>query len=215
MKELPPCSQDYSGFCRCLCNNGREMEQYQQESFYLTDFQGFKILPKSLFVDLIPPPFLPLQSPGNAVFFSPWNPHMISKKLTYRFRDIFNIHKMKFLKSIYENATRSSLKTLILKTEQSPVSFLYCSCHFFLCSGTKMLPWNQKDQSNFWPQVVLVVVNYETNYSCYGNCHIAWSFNCKFSRITWKMRVEEGRALIGRKKSVNKFLNFNVFCRMN
>lgn len=60
-----------------------------------------------------------------------------------------------------------------------------------------------------------MVVNYENNYSCLGDFHIAWSFSCKFSRIVGKMRVEKGRALMGRRKVVNEVLSVDFFSRMN
>lgn len=42
-------SQDYSGFCRCLCD-GRELGHYQYKIFVHISFPGHKIFPKLQFV---------------------------------------------------------------------------------------------------------------------------------------------------------------------
>jgi len=60
-----------------------------------------------------------------------------------------------------------------------------------------------------------VFVNREKNYSCLGDLHIVWSFIYKISRIVRKMRLEEGRALMGRRESVSEILSIKFFSRMN
>lgn len=57
---------------------------------------------------------LPSLPTSQAILFFPWNPYLISCNLTYRFKNIFNAHKIKFcLKSTYP--TNCSIKTLTLK----------------------------------------------------------------------------------------------------
>lgn len=56
-----------------------------------------------------------------------------------------------------------------------------------------------------------MVANSENNYSCLGDFHIAWSFSCKMSRIGGKLRVEDGRALMGRKEALSEILSVHFF----
>lgn len=127
-------------------------------------FQGYNILPKLQFVGSFS---LLTSHPTRRRCFFPWNPFTVSKKHTQSFRDMFNIHKMKFcLKSTYENTTSSSLKALMLEAEQSPGSFLYCCCHFFplLRWHCASLDWRRSKQlltsgsscgCEFWKQLQL------------------------------------------------------------
>ena len=95
-----------------------------------TSFPGTQNSPKMKVCGLFLPSHLPPHPTEDTGFF-PWNPFTMAKKHTYSFMDIFNIHKMNFcLKSTHENTNSGSLKTLILKTEQSHRSFLYYSCIF-------------------------------------------------------------------------------------
>lgn len=120
-------SRDYSGFCRCLCD-GRGLGQYQYKFFVHTSFPGTQDFPQITVCVLFLPPCFPPHLTEGIGFFR--ETHLLYQ--LYQMKDIFNIHKTKFcLKSTCENTRSSSLKTLILKTEQSSGSFLYCSCLFF------------------------------------------------------------------------------------